>query len=207
MASPLILWSIYTVQLLSLVFDLSSRRQSVIQRTRLEAVYNALAAGSDEMTFAQLKEKVEREEETEEQEREEFCLHLSLDPNSGTSLESEQDGPFQRNSGSPMEASPADEPPQTDAATQTKGGSLSKTAAVMRNQQLPTLAQLVVEPDSQATSQCTTSSQEIQPVVRIEKSPQICALSGKKDLQCPLTVKKVDVPTRKRRRVNRPVRR
>ncbi|XP_047436842.1 telomeric repeat binding factor a isoform X2 [Mugil cephalus] len=179
------------------------QQQSVIQRTRLEAAYNALAAGSVEMTFAQLKDEVETDEqETEEQERDNFCLQLSLDTYSCTHQKSEEEGPFQRNSGSPMEASPA-ERPQTDAVTQTQVGSLSKMAAVTRNRQLPTLAQLVVEPDSQAASQCTTSSHEAQTEVEMEKSPQTCAVSDKNDQQCPLTVKKVSVPTRKRRRVTR----
>ncbi|XP_069378017.1 telomeric repeat binding factor a isoform X4 [Paralichthys olivaceus] len=94
-----------------------SCHHNIIQRTRLEAAYKMLAPRSDKRTFAQLEEEVEREE----QERtDNLLLRLSPSFKEGTSLDSEQDGVFQRGSGSPMEASVADHPPQTDAVPQTQ---------------------------------------------------------------------------------------
>ncbi|XP_070764270.1 telomeric repeat binding factor a [Enoplosus armatus] len=168
---------------------------TIIQRTRLEAAYRALAAGPDERTFAQLEEEVEEEEQAR---REDLSLHLSPTPKKSTMQDSEKDRRFQRDSGSPMEASPADQPPQTDAAPQTQAGSLSKTPSVLRNRRLFTVARLVVEPDSQGSSQCTTSSQELEAEVRTEEPrlPPPLAIPNEEDLQNPVTDKEVPKPTR-----------
>ncbi|XP_028257547.1 telomeric repeat binding factor a [Parambassis ranga] len=167
-------------------------KQSLIQRTRLEAAYKALAAGSDGITFSELEEEVD----TEENEGEDICLRLSLDPKSGTNLSSEPEGLFQRDSSSPMEASLADHPPQTDAITQALAGSSSQTPTVKRTMQLYTLAKLVSEPDSQNT-EC---SQDLETEVRIETPPQTQAAFNEKDLQCPLIGEEVATPIRKRPR-------
>lgn len=157
--------------------------------------YKALAADSDERTFAQLEEEVEREEQPKN-----LFLRLSPSPKKGTEQASEQDGLFQRDSGSPMEASPADQPPHTDAVPQTQAGSLSKTPSVLKNRRLYTVAQLVVEPDSQGGSQCTTASQELEAEVRTEEPPQSPAIPNEKDQQNPVTDSEVTIPTRKRPR-------
>ncbi|XP_044062875.1 telomeric repeat binding factor a [Siniperca chuatsi] len=165
----------------------SARRNSVqfapfkhktIEMTRLEVTYRALAAGSDERTFAQL-------EEEEQARRKDFSLCLSPTPKKGTKRDSAQDGLFQRDSGSPMEASPADQP-QTHAVPQTQAGSLSKTPSVLRNRRLYTVARLVVEPDSQGSSQCTTASQELEVEVRTEEPLQSPTIHNNKDLQNPV---------------------
>ncbi|XP_068586213.1 telomeric repeat binding factor a isoform X2 [Cebidichthys violaceus] len=140
---------------------------TIIQRTRLEVAYKALAASSGERIFAQLEEEVEEEEQAR---KEAFSRRLSPALREGTILDSEQDGLFQRDSGSPMEASPADQLPQTDAVSQTESGWLSKTSPVLRNAHPNTVARLVMEPDSQGSSQCTTASQEQD--VRTEEPPQ-----------------------------------
>uniref|UniRef100_A0A3P9BTM2 Telomeric repeat-binding factor 2 n=1 Tax=Maylandia zebra TaxID=106582 RepID=A0A3P9BTM2_9CICH len=111
---------------------------------------------------------------------------------------------FQRDSGSPMEASPADQPPQADAVPQTQESSLSKTTSVPWNGQLYTLSRLVMEPDSQASSQCSKVSEELETEARVEKAPQTLALSNKRDSQCPVTDQEVSIPAPKRhRRTNR----
>uniref|UniRef100_A0A3Q1H4G8 Telomeric repeat binding factor 2 n=1 Tax=Acanthochromis polyacanthus TaxID=80966 RepID=A0A3Q1H4G8_9TELE len=166
---------------------------SVIQRVRLEAAYKALGAATENRTFAQLEEDVE----TEEQERENLGLLHPADPKTGTNLDSQQEGQFLRDSGSPMEASPADQPPQTDAVPETQAGSLSNTPSVLWSGQLYTVPRLVVEPDSQVSSQCTTDCQEQGTDVRAEESPQSLATSNKKDLQCTVPDREVDIPVRK----------
>lgn len=169
------------------------RKCSVIQRVRLEAAYKGLGAATENRTFAQLEEDVE----TEAQETQNLGLLHQTDPKTGTNLDSEQEGLFQRDSGSPMEASPADQPPQTDAAPETMAGSLSKIPSALWGGQLYTVPRLVLEPDSQVSSQCITDSQEQGTDVRAEKPPQTLATSNKKDLQCPLPDREVDVPVRK----------
>ncbi|XP_074468298.1 telomeric repeat binding factor a isoform X1 [Sebastes fasciatus] len=166
-------------------------KQTIIQRTRLEAAYKALAAGSDERTFPLLEEEVEGEEQARKH------LPLSPTPRKDTNQDSEQDGLFQRDSGSPMEASPADQPPQTDAAPQTQAGYLSKTPSVRRNRHSHNVARLVVEPDSQGSSQCTMASKEPEPDVRTEEPPQSPAIANKKDTQSPITVREVTIPLRR----------
>lgn len=160
----------------------------------------ALAAASDERTFAQLEEEVEGEEQRRQQE---ISLRLSPSPTKDTNRDSEQEGLFQRDSGSPMEASPADQPPQTDAVPETQAGSLSKTPPVLRNRQPYTLAHLVVQPDSQGSSQCASASQELETKVRAEEPPQSPATPRKEDSQSLLTDNEITVPTRKARQANR----
>ncbi|XP_039980258.1 telomeric repeat binding factor a [Xiphias gladius] len=169
-------------------------KHTIILRAGLEAAYKALAAGSEERTFAQLEEEVEREEQSRQ---EDLSLRLSPTPKKGTNQDSEQDGLFQRDSGSPMEASPADQPSQTEAVTQTQAGSLSKTPSLLRNRRLYTVARLVVEPDSQTSSQCSTASQELEPELRTEEPPQSPTIANKKDPQSPLTDNEVAIPSRK----------
>ncbi|KAK9542565.1 hypothetical protein VZT92_000415 [Zoarces viviparus] len=142
-------------------------KYTIIQKTRLELAYKALAASSDEGIFAQLEDEVEEEEQAR---KEALLQRFSTAPKEGTILDSEQDGLFHRHSGSPMEASPADQPPQTDAVSQTESGLLPKTPPALRN--LHTVARLVVEPDSQGSSQCRAASQEQETDVRAEEPPQ-----------------------------------
>ncbi|XP_018522364.1 telomeric repeat binding factor a [Lates calcarifer] len=168
-------------------------KHTIIQRARLEAAYKAWPAHSDERTFAQLMEEVEREAQAG---KESLSLRLSPTPKKGTNQESEQEALFQRDSGSPMEASPADQPSQTEAVPQTQAGSLSKTPPVLRNRRPYTVAQLVVEPDSQVSSQCTTASQELETEVQTEEPPQSPTITNK-DPQSPLTDNEITRPSRK----------
>ncbi|KAM7423863.1 hypothetical protein PAMA_000294 [Pampus argenteus] len=161
-------------------------KHTVIQKTRLEAAYKALVAGSDEKTFAQLEEEVESEERLKTKKE------LS-------SQDSEQDGLFQRDPGSPMEASPADKQPQTDVVPPTQAGSRSKTTIMLRKQPY-TVARLVVEPDSQRSLPCSTTSQEQEIEVTTEQTGQALNIFNKKDLQSSVTDSKVTTSTRKRPR-------
>lgn len=127
-----------------------------------------------------------------------LLLRLSPTPPMCTEQNAGQDGLFQRDSGSPMEASPADQPPQMDAVPQTQAGSISKSAPVLRNRRLYTVARLVVEPDSQGSSQCTTASlQEVETEIRTEEPPP--AITNKKELQSQVTHSDFTTHTQKRR--------
>ncbi|XP_060924395.1 telomeric repeat binding factor a [Limanda limanda] len=173
-----------------------SCKHNIIQRTRLEAAYKMLASLSDMRTFAQLEEEVEREE----QERtNDLLLRLSPSLKEDISLDSEPDGVFQRCSGSPMEASVADQPPKTEAVSHTQTGSLSKSPSPpLRKRRLYTVARLVVEPDSQSSSQCTVASPEPDTQaleVELPESPTIADDNS----QSLLTDNEVTKPSRKPR--------
>ncbi|XP_029955101.1 telomeric repeat binding factor a [Salarias fasciatus] len=141
--------------------QVAARHCSVIQRVRLEAAYTALAVGTDQKTFAQLENEVEMERQDRE-----FCLKLSPESQRQGNVDLEPDGLFQRDSGSPMEASPADQTEQTDVVPETQVG--SKTPPVLRSRKCFSIARLVVEPDSQPSSHATVASQQKQTEVRGE---------------------------------------
>ncbi|KAM8894861.1 telomeric repeat binding factor a [Spinachia spinachia] len=170
-----------------------SHKPGIIQQTRLEMAYKALAAGSGERTFAQLQEEVAEEQQARIND---LSLHPSPAPKKAV-LDSEPDGAFQRDSGSPMEASPADQPPQTDAVLQTKSGCLSKSPSVLKKRPAHTVARLVVEPDSQTSSQCTAASPGLAPDVRREEPPQSTATPRENDSLSLEADNNVSVPVRK----------
>ncbi|CAK6967278.1 telomeric repeat binding factor a [Scomber scombrus] len=175
----------------------TDHKHTIIQRSRLEATYKALAAGSDKRTFTQLEEEVESEEQVRTEK--EISLRLSPPHRKSVILDSERD------SGSPMEGSPADQPPQTDTVPPTQAGSLSKTPRskapiTLRNRRLYTVAQLVIEPDSQGSSQCTSASQELEAEVTTEEPEQTLDISHKRHLQSPETDSEVSIATKKRSR-------
>lgn len=178
-----------------LLVCLSTSKQTAIPRSRLEAAYNDLTAGSFEKPFSELEKEVKREEQAQNN----LSEHLSPAPERGASEELEQDVSFQRASGSPMEASPADQPPQMDVTAQAPAGSLSKASSLPRKRQLYTVARLVVDPDSQASSQYS-SSQERETEARTEEPPQEAVTPSKKDPQNPVTGDEVAVPIRKHTR-------
>lgn len=124
--------------------------------SRLEAAFNSLAAGLHDKTFAEVKMEMTRED-------------LSVSLPRGSDQGAEEDESYQGASHSPMEASPADQSAQSDADPQIQEGSVSKTAPVPRKRRLFTVAQLVMEPDSQGSSQCTAASEEMEAEVRAEE--------------------------------------
>lgn len=178
----------------------------MIPMSRLKAVYKDLATGSDEKSFAQLTKEVK-----EEQTQRNLSLQITPSPTMGTSQNPEQEMSFQRASGSPMEGCPADQPPEMDVDPQVQAGSLSKTVPKTRKRQLYTVARLVVEPDSQGSSQCTTSSQETETVIRTKEShsetearteeprPAV-VVPDERNIQNPVTDHEIPAPTRKQPR-------
>lgn len=154
---------------------------SVVTISRLEAVYRSLVTGLHDKTFTQVKMEATKED-------------LSL----GLQKCADQDVPYQGASSSPMEASPADEATQIDADPRIQTGSSSKTASVQkgRRRRLYTVAQLVVEPDSQGSSQCTPPSEEVEPVVRTEELPPAVIAPSGAEPQSPEIERKFDAPSR-----------
>lgn len=171
---------------------LSSSTHSLIPKTRLEAAYKSLATGLNKKTFAQLEEEVDREE----LEKENFCEQLSMTSERCTSVDLEE-LLFQRDSGSPMEASPADQPTQANAIPPIWADLHFKNPIVLCKRENYTVSRLVVEPDSQASSRCTTALEELEPEVRRKKTPQTLSASNEKDRQCRGTDKKGATPTQK----------
>lgn len=121
---------------------------------------------------------------------------LSLDLQKCTNQDADQEVPYQGASCSPMEASPADEPTQIDTDPQMQTESSSKTASVPRRRRLYTVAQLVVEPDSHGSSQCTPPSEEVEPEVRAEELPTALVAPSEAEPQSPEAEHKSDAPTR-----------
>ncbi|XP_061566860.1 telomeric repeat binding factor a [Cololabis saira] len=163
----------------------------IIQRSRLEAAYKSLSAGSGGTTFSQLEQQVE----AECQEKGDICEHPSADHNGSNNPSLEREGLFQRDVCSPMEASPADPSPQMEVGPQTQADLLSN--------KLFTVARLVIEPDSQPNSQCTATPEDLDIDVRTEEAPQTPTESSEidpKELECPITERESTTPTRKRPR-------
>ncbi|XP_015233712.1 PREDICTED: telomeric repeat-binding factor 2 [Cyprinodon variegatus] len=161
---------------------LTSRKYQIIQKASLEIAYKALAEGLEEKTFSELEEEVE----AEAQEGVCLCQQRSLDPKRGDDQSLDQEARLQRDSCGPMEASPAEQPPQRDAEQQDQTGSLY------------TVARLVVEPDSQVSTQYSIAEEELER--RTEKPPQTPPTNNSS--QGPLTENQVEIPTRIPRRTN-----
>lgn len=185
--SPLFLWTKHSV----IVFlSWSASELSAVTVSRLEAAYRSLATGSHDKSFTQLKMELTRED-------------LSLILKKCTSQNVEQDESCEGASCSPMEASPADQPEQIDADPQIQTGSVSKTASVTKKRQRYTVAQLVVEPDSQGSSQCTPAPEEMEPQVRAEEQTAAAASPAKTPPESPITEGKVVTPKWIKRRSRR----
>ncbi|XP_024151120.1 telomeric repeat binding factor a isoform X3 [Oryzias melastigma] len=152
----------------------------IIQRSRLEAAYKALA--EDEKTFVQLEQEVETEIQDVGD------LHLELPSDS----ETEQNDLCQRKVCSPMEASPAEQPPQTNGGPQVQARLLSK--------QHYTVARLVTEPDSQFSSQYSTALEELETEAGTKNPPKTQDECREKEQQCPVSDDETVILTPKRPR-------
>lgn len=170
-----------------------------MQKNRLKAAYQALTNSSQVESFAQLEEEVEREG----QEEVDFFYCRSHVHKKCTIWEN---GTLQRQSGRPVEASAVDQPSQPDADLQTQGGTLSNT---------PTVAQLVIQPDSQViqpdsqvNAPCTVATRQPQTDARTEEAAESPTKSNKADRQCPVPEIDIPKPTRRlpRRTCKRPSR-
>lgn len=168
----------------------SASELSTVTISRLEAVYRSLATDLHGKSFTQLKMEVTKED-------------LTLSLQKSTSQDAEQNVPYQEASCSPMEASPADQPAQVDADPQMQTGSDPETVSVSRKRQHYTVAQLVVEPDSQGSSQCTAASEEMEPEVGAGELTAAVASPAETRPKSPITEDKIVTPPRVRRRTRR----
>nr|XP_061820352.1 telomeric repeat-binding factor 2-like isoform X2 [Nerophis lumbriciformis] len=131
---------------------------SFIEKSRLMSAYQTLATGGLVLSFSQLEDILGNEKlETK-------FLGSARDD---TSKDPELDERFQRDSGSPVEASPAGPHAQNDVPSQSKTGS-PQTTNTRRKRQLYTVSKFVIEPDSQESS----ASQAREATVRGEEQGQ-----------------------------------
>ncbi|XP_061881395.1 telomeric repeat binding factor a isoform X3 [Entelurus aequoreus] len=115
---------------------------SFIEKSRLMSAYQTLATGGLVLSFSQLEDILGNEK------LETRFLGSARDD---TSKDPELDERFQRDSGSPVEASPAGPHAQNDVPSQSKTGS-PQTTNTRRKRQLYTVSKFVMEPDSQESS-------------------------------------------------------
>ncbi|XP_034044186.1 telomeric repeat binding factor a [Thalassophryne amazonica] len=154
-------------QITSIQFSLPCKG-IIITRTRLEAAYNALAAGLEVRTFAELEKVVELEARKENISMQH--LHGSM---KDTEVDMEQDELPQRG---PLEVLPAQENGLINAASQTT-----------RKKRLYTVAHLVVGPDSQRKLRSTTAIEKLEPEADVEEPEQLMVPANKRTPQSPLT--------------------
>lgn len=167
--------------------------------SRLAAVYEHLAVGSDLISFGELLEELKAEE---------AGYPCSQEPTSPTnSQNSAADMSLEKDSANSLEASPSTtEPPvKMDAPPQTEPALLTKPVTVSLKRRLYTVAQLVVEPDSQSPSlSLTVPSQEEETQVGAEML-QEAEEPSQNDLQSPVKVLEISKPIRNPRRKSRHV--
>lgn len=137
---------------------------------------------SDKITCSILEEEWESEEQTHG----DLLLCLSPSPRSNSSLDECR------------EAGPAEQLPQMDTEPQAQGRLCSQPAVVQGKKWHNTVAQLVVEPDSNTSSQSTTILQDLE--TQVTQEPPQSPPSSTDVSQSPLTDIKVSVPSRKFRR-------
>lgn len=153
-----------------------------------------LATGSDEKTFPQLEQDNEEEERSKAKEKG-LSLHRPPSPkDADREMEHEL---YLRKSGSPLEASPADEVPQTKAVPQPQASSLSKMALRRTYRRPYSVHEFVIEPDSQGSSQCTTASQELDTELDTKQPAESPETPEINDTQNPLLECEVTKPVRK----------
>ncbi|KAK7913134.1 hypothetical protein WMY93_013345 [Mugilogobius chulae] len=143
------------------------RNRVFITKSRLEAGFKMLADASD---FIRLEKEIEEE------------------PSKTQSTEEIKDQLYLRNSDSPLEASPADEPAQMSDLTQAHTGLLSK---IPSNGQHYTVARLVMEPDTPNGSPELDNELESREILEISKNLETT--------QSPLTECEVSKPLRKKK--------
>ncbi|XP_076011537.1 telomeric repeat binding factor a [Genypterus blacodes] len=181
--------------------------QIIIHKTRLEAVYTALAAGSELQTFSQLEEETEMEMEQTEARKENISISLTVTSVKSANVESQQAELFLKDSCVPLEAIPADQSPAVEAVPQSGADPPTHATSPQRTRRQHTVAQLVMGPDSQGAPQDSPPSNGLDTGldtgVRAEEPETVTMLCEAEDQQCPLTDTPITKPTRKRSRRSR----
>lgn len=175
--------------------------------SRLAAAYEDLAVGPHQKSFNELEEEVKTEERN--------CACHHRPPTPGNRQNSVPDVSLERDSTSSVDPStstsavdpststsidpstPTTEPPaKTDVSPQTDPGLLTKTVTVSLKRRLFSVAQLVVEPDSQTSSPSIGPSQEEETEVGAERL-QEAEEPSQKDQQSPVKMIEIAKPVRK----------
>lgn len=166
--------------------------------SRLAAAYEDLAVGPNQKSFNELKEDIKTEERS--------CSWNHQPTNESNSEKSTADMLLEKDSANSSEASTfisATEPPaKMEAAPQTDPALLTKPVKVSLKRRLYTVAQLVVEPDSQSTSSSIGPAQEEDTQGGAERL-QEAEEPSQNDLQSPVKAVEIAKPIRKPRRVSR----
>lgn len=172
--------------------------KAAVSISRLSAAYEDLAVGPHSKSFHELKEELQKEENSSND------ASPPRPPTAANSQHSEADESVEKDSASSVEPSTSttDTQAKTDGSPQTNPGLPTKTATVSLKRRLFTVARLVVEPDSQSTSPSIGTSQEEESeagAVRLQEAEE----SSQNDLQSPVKTFEIAKPVRKHRRKTR----
>lgn len=161
--------------------------KAALPLSRLAAAYKDLAVGPHQKSFNELEEEVKTEERN--------CACHHCPPTPPNRQNSVSDVSLERDSTSSAEPSTSttNPPAKMDTSPQTHPGLPTKTVTVSLKRQLFSVAQLVVEPDSQSSSPSTGPSQEEETEVGAER------LQEAEDLQSPVKTIEIAKPVRKHR--------
>lgn len=172
--------------------------------SRLAAAYEDLAVGPHQKSFNELEEEVKSEERN--------CARHHRPPTPANRQNSVPDVSLERDSASSVDAatstssvdaststSTTELPAKTDGSPQTDPGLLTKTVTVSLKRRLFSVAQLVVEPDSQSSSPSIGPSQEEETEAGAERL-QESEEPSQKVPQSPVKIIEIAKPIRKHRR-------
>lgn len=161
--------------------------------SRLAAAYENLAVGPHLISFNELEDEVKTEEIN--------CTCNHRPPTPASRPNSVADVSAERDSTSSVEPSTSTTgtPAKTDGSPHTDPGLPTKTVTVSLKRRLFSVAQLVVEPDSQTSSPSVGPSQEEEAEVgagRLQEAEEV----SEQDLQSPVKTIEIAKPVRKHRR-------
>lgn len=167
--------------------------------SRVAAAYEDLAVSPHQKSFSELKEELKTEEISCTCNHQPTSAANSQNPAADMSLEKDSTNSLEASTSTTEPPAQVDAPPQTDPAL------LTKPVRVALKRRLYTVAQLVLEPDSQSTSSSIGPSQEEETLheeVGAERL-QEAEKPSQKDLQSPMKAPEIAEPIRKSRRKSR----
>lgn len=164
--------------------------------SRLAAAYEDLAVGPHLKSFIELKEDLKTEEINCTCNHQPTIAANSQNSAADMSLEKGSAGSLDVSTSTTEPPANVDAPPKTDPAL------LTKPVTVSLKRRLYTVAQLVVEPDTQSTSSSIGPSQEEEPLHEEAGAERLQEAEGpsQKDMQSPVKVVEIAKPIRKCRK-------
>lgn len=185
-------------------FPVSTSDQIIIRKSRLEAVYTALAAGSDLPTFSQLEKETEMEIEQTEARKENISISLTVASVKTANVQSQNAELLLEDSCVPLEAVPTERAPAVEAVCQSGADSPPHRASPRKSRRQHTVAQLVMGPDSQppggSPPEGSPPSNGPDTAEKAEEPETTSVPCEVEDQQCPVTHTPITKPTRKRPR-------